>query len=293
MEKTVKAYAKINLHLDVTGIREDGYHSVETVMQSLSLCDDISVCLTDDGSVFSSCNIDGVPTDDRNIAVRAARLYLDRLKSDKGAFIRIEKRIPMAAGLAGGSADAAATLVALNILFENALTRQELLTLGSSLGADVPFCIACGTHYSDGRGDILHDFPSLDKSAVFVVACGGEGVSTPWGYQLLDKTFDNFNGYSPVGCEALRKSISDGEALDFSKHLFNVFEAPVVAERPVARKLLDALRANGALAARMSGSGPSVFGVFDSLDSAERALAAISPIECFACICYPVGARNN
>jgi 4-diphosphocytidyl-2-C-methyl-D-erythritol kinase len=292
MEKTVKAYAKINLHMDVTGIREDGYHSVETVMQSLSLCDDVSVCLTDDGSVFASCNIDGLPTDERNIAVRAARLYLDTLKSDKGAFIRIEKRIPMAAGLAGGSADAAATLIALNSLFENALTEGELLSLGSSLGADVPFCIACGTHYSDGRGDILHDFPRLDESAVFVVACGGEGVSTPWGYQLLDKTFDNFNGYSPVGCEALREAIANGTAFDFSAHLFNIFEAPVIAERPVARRLLEALRANGALAARMSGSGPSVYGVFDSIDSAEKALAAISPIECFACICYPVPARN-
>jgi 4-diphosphocytidyl-2-C-methyl-D-erythritol kinase len=147
MKKTVKAYAKINLHLDVTGIRDDGYHSVETVMQSLSLCDDVSVSLTEDGVISCACNIDGLPTDERNIAVRAARLYLDAIKSDKGAFIRIEKRIPMAAGLAGGSADAAATLVALNELFDNSLSESELLALGASLGADVPFCISCGTHY--------------------------------------------------------------------------------------------------------------------------------------------------
>lgn len=293
MKKTVKAYAKINLHLDVTGIREDGYHSVETVMQSLSLCDDVSVSLTEDGLISCACNIDGLPTDERNIAVRAARLYLDAIKSDKGAFIRIEKRIPMAAGLAGGSADAAATLVALNELFDNSLSESELLSLGASLGADVPFCISCGTYYSDGRGDILHDFPQLDKSAVFVVACGGEGVSTPWGYKLLDQTFDSFNGYSPVGCEALRNAIENGEPLDFAFHLFNIFEAPVIAERPVAKRLLEALRESGALAARMSGSGPSVFGVFDCLESAERALAAISPIECFACICYPRGKRNS
>ena len=293
MEKTVKAYAKINLHLDVTGIREDGYHSVETVMQSLSLCDDVSVSLRDDGVISCACNIPELPTDERNIAVRAARAYLEAINSDMGAFIRIEKRIPMAAGLAGGSADAAATLVALNELFDNTLSESELLSIGSSLGADVPFCISCGTSYSDGRGDILHDFPQLDKSAVFVVACGGEGVSTPWGYKLLDLTFDNFNGYLPKGCEALRYAIENDKPLAFASHLFNIFEAPVIAERPVAKRLLDTLKANGALASRMSGSGPSVFGVFENLDFAQKALAAISPIECFACICYPTGKRNS
>ena len=293
MEKTIKAYAKINLHLDVTGIREDGYHSVETVMQSLSLCDDVSICLTDDGSLLATCNMADLPGDERNIAVRAARLYLDKIKSDKGAFIRIEKRIPMAAGLAGGSADAAATLIALNQLFDDRLTYDELISLGASLGADVPFCIACGTHYSDGRGDVLHSFPTLDKNVVFVVACGGEGVSTPWGYSLLDRTFDCFSSYTPKGCDKLRVAIAEGKIFDFTKHIFNIFEAPVTAERPVAKKLLDALRDNGALAVRMSGSGPSVFGVFDSVSSAQRALAAISPIECFACICYPIGARNS
>ena len=293
MEKTVKAYAKINLHLDVTGIREDGYHSVETVMQSLSLCDDVSVSLREDGVISCACNIPELPTDERNIAVRAARAYLEAINSDKGAFIRIEKRIPMAAGLAGGSADAAATLVALNELFDNTLSESELLALGATLGADVPFCISCGTYYSDGRGDILHDFPQLDKSAVFVVACGGEGVSTPWGYKLLDQTFDSFNGYLPKGCEALRYAIENDKPLAFASHLFNIFEAPVIAERPVAKRLLDTLKANGALASRMSGSGPSVFGVFENLDFAQRALAAISHIECFACICYPTGKRNS
>lgn len=293
MEITVKAYSKINLHLDVTGIREDGYHSVETVMQSLSLCDDVTVSLTDDGAVFSSCNEPDVPTDEKNIAVRAAKLYIDTLKSEKGAFIRIEKRIPMAAGLAGGSADAAATLVALNRLFDNALSYDELLSLGASLGADVPFCIVCGTRYSDGKGDVLHDFPALDKGVVFVVACGGEGVSTPWGYRLLDATYGNFISYSPIGCESLRVAVAEGEKFEFTKHLFNIFEAPVINERPVAKRLLRALKDNGALAAKMSGSGPSVFGIFEDLASAQSALAAISPIECFACICYPTEERKS
>ena len=292
MEKSVKAYAKINLHLDVTGIRDDGYHSVETVMQSLSLCDDVSIALTDDGSVCAKCNIEGLPEDDRNIAVRAARLYLEEIGSNKGAFIQIEKRIPMAAGLAGGSADAAATLLALNSLFDNALSEERLLELGSRLGADVPFCIVCGTKYSDGKGDILHDFPKLDEDVVFIVACGGEGVSTPWGYRLLDERFNRFEEYTPVGCESLKKAVSEGNSLDFAKHTFNIFEAPVIAERPVARQLIDLLFKCGATVARMSGSGPSVFGVFESRESAKAALSKLSGVECFACICTPVGERN-
>lgn len=292
MKKTIKAYAKINLHLDVTGIREDGYHSVETVMQSVSLCDEVTVSLIDDGKVYAKCNIDGLPEDDGNIAVRAARLYLSEIGSDKGAIISIEKRIPMAAGLAGGSADAAATLLALNALFGGALSDELLLALGARLGADVPFCISCGTKYSDGRGDVLHAFPTLSEDAVFVIACGGEGVSTPWGYRLLDECFERFSGYSPVGCEALRSAIAEGGTFDFAKHLFNIFERPVTEHRPVASELLDILRKNGALAAMMSGSGPSVFGVFASKERATAALTALLPLNCFACICHPVGERN-
>lgn len=292
MEKSIKAYAKINLHLDVTGIRKDGYHSVETVMQSISLCDDVRVSLTEDGRTYSKCNEEGVPEDEGNIAVRAARRYLSEVGSNKGAFICIEKRIPMAAGLAGGSADAAATLLALNSLFDSALSREELLSLGSELGADVPFCISCGTKYSDGRGDILHDFPALSSDAVFVVACGGEGVSTPWGYRLLDERFDSFKNYSPAGCGDLKTAISSGGKFDFTSHLFNIFEQPVIEQRPMARELLNILRENGALAAMMSGSGPSVFGVFVSKERATAALTALLPLNCFAYICHPVGERN-
>lgn len=292
MQVTMKAYAKINLHLDVTGIREDGYHSVETVMQSVSLCDEVTVSLSGDGRVYAKCNIDGLPEDDGNIAVRAARRYLSEVGSNKGAFICIEKRIPMAAGLAGGSADAATTLLALNSLFDSALSREELLSLGSELGADVPFCISCGTKYSDGRGDILHDFPALSSDAVFVVACGGEGVSTPWGYRLLDERFDSFKNYSPAGCGDLKTAISSGGKFDFTSHLFNIFEQPVIEQRPMARELLNILRENGALAAMMSGSGPSVFGVFASKERATAALTALLPLNCFACVCHPVGERN-
>lgn len=293
MEKTVMGYAKINLHLDVTGIMADGYHSVETVMQSLSLCDEVTVLLTEDRTVCAKCNIDQVPSDERNIAVRAARLYLDEVESKSGAVIKINKRIPMAAGLAGGSADAAATLLALNELFDGAVEHDRLLEIGASLGADVPFCIACGTKYSDGRGDRLQSFPSLDENVIFVVACGGEGVSTPWGYRLLDESFDRFQNYTPVGCEQLKNAISDREKLCFTDFLFNIFEKPVFAERPVAKMIAEMMLESRAKAARMSGSGPSVFGVFDSADAAEHAVKAISDAGYFATVCSPVAERNK
>ena len=166
--------------LDIKGIMNDGYHSVNTVMQSLSLCDEVTVSLVQEPMFDAECNLEGVPTDEKNIAVRAAMLYFETIGADGGAHIVIDKHIPMAAGLAGGSADAAATLVALDSLFGERLGRDKLCELGAKLGADVPFCIACGTHFSDGRGDMLHSFPKLDDSLIFVVACGGEGVSTPW-----------------------------------------------------------------------------------------------------------------
>ncbi len=292
MSVTVKGYAKINLHLDVLGIREDGYHSVETVMQSLSLCDDVTVTLIPERSFSVECNIEQVPTDEKNIAVRAARLFFEKTEKNGGVRIKIEKRIPMAAGLAGGSADAAATLIALNRIFEFPLNAKELCSIGATLGADVPFCIVCGTHYSDGRGDLLHDFPALSEDLIFVVACGGEGVSTPWGYKLLDQTFDNFVDYTPKGTEEIRAAIDSVEKYGFCKHIFNIFEKPVLEHRPIAAHIRSVLLENGAVCAMMSGSGPSVFGVYKSLSDAQTAVDILRAERCFAQIAIPVSEIN-
>lgn len=292
MSVTVKGYAKINLHLDVLGIREDGYHSVETVMQSLSLCDEVTVSLNSDPVLDAECNVSLVPTDEKNIAVRAARLFFDRTGKSGGAHIKIKKRIPMAAGLAGGSADAAAALIALNRIFDLPLSDTELYSIGALLGADVPFCIACGTHYSDGKGDVLHSFPALSEDLVFVVACGGEGVSTPWGYRLLDDTFDNFTGYTPKGIEAIRTAIEGSDKYAFCRYIFNIFEKPVLERRPVAAHIRSVLLENGAECAMMSGSGPSVFGIYRSLDDAENAVLALCKNGYFAQTATPVSASN-
>ena len=287
MTETVKAYAKINLHLDITGIRDDGFHSVETVMQTVSLCDNVSVTLNGTKDISCECDIQGVPTDEKNIAVRAARLYLSTAHIERGAHIKIEKRIPMAAGLAGGSADAAATLLALNRLCGSKLTTEELCALGSTLGADVPFCIEGGCAYSDGKGDILHPFPQIPKDTIFLVAFGGEGVSTPWGYGVMDKIYNNFADYAPKGTEKLRAVLLCQHPEDFSKHLFNIFEEPILAQRPVAAKIKMIMLDTEAKAAMMSGSGPSVYGVFESVAHAEKAMEIIQNNGYFAQVCYP------
>lgn len=288
MTETVKAYAKINLHLDIMGIREDGFHNVETVMHTVSVYDTVSVTLNGSKDISCECDVEGVPTDEKNIAVRAAKLYFETVGIESGAHIKIEKRIPMAAGLAGGSTDAAATLTAMNRLCHNKLTEEELCALGSKLGADVPFCIVGGCAYSDGKGDILHPFPQIPENTVFLIACGGEGVSTPWGYGLMDRTYNNFTDYTPKGTESLKNALLSEYPESFCRYLFNIFEEPVLAERPVAAKIKRIMLDSGAKAAMMSGSGPSVYGIFNNTEDAERAADIIKNNGYFAQICRPV-----
>ena len=289
-EQYVRGYAKINLHLDVVGREDNGYHLVQTVMQSISLCDEIYISLTDSG-FFAECDVEGVPTDEKNIAVRAAMLLAERVGYCGGARIRIKKNIPMAAGMAGGSTDGAAVLVVMNRLLGAPLEEDELLALGARLGADVPFCMVGGTRYADGRGDILHDFPMLPDCYI-VAACGGEGVSTPWGYGLLDELYGGFYdgcGYTPRGVEELRNALLLGSPVsEIAKELYNIFEAPVLERRPVAAMIKKTILENGAAGAMMSGSGPSVFGLFDDAECAERAAAAVREKGYFAAVCRPV-----
>ena len=286
-----KAYAKINLHLDVTGILPDGYHAVSTVMQTVSLCDIITLSdirITEEAPCFSvGCNIAGVPCDERNLAVRAALLFCEKTGISLAADIHIEKSIPMAAGMAGGSADGAAVLRGLNRAMELPLTTEELCALGASLGADIPFCIVGGTCYADGRGDILHGFQKMPDCAI-VVACEGEGVSTPWAYRLLDSTFDNFTAYTPKDISPLRSALTGGSVIDTAKSIYNIFETPVLAQRPVAARIKSLLLSEGAAGAMMSGSGPSVFGIFEDGDTAKNAARVLTEQGYTAHICRPV-----
>ncbi len=295
MDRTVEiGYAKINLHLDIAGRRDDGYHEVETVMQSISLCDTVTVSARTDAIITVKCDKAGVPTDERNLAVRAARAYMAAIGEWRGLDIDIQKNIPMAAGMAGGSADAAATLRAVNRLFGGRLEGKALCTLGATLGADVPFCIVGGTAYADGRGDCLHPFAPM-PDCFLVAACGGEGVSTPWAYGLLDKTYSNFDGtcYTPHTTDALVAAMQSRDARAVAEAMYNVFEAPVLAERPVAAAIRSAMLACGALGAMMSGSGPSVFGIFDDVKKARAVAQSLADKGYFSTVCRPASGATD
>ena len=287
---TQKGYAKINLHLDITGRTPDGYHLVDTVMQSISLCDDITITQRNDENITVSCNIEGVPADDRNLAVKAARLFCEKTGLVLGMDIHINKRIPMAAGMAGGSADAAAVLRGINLLCDGILSLDELCALGSRLGADVPFCIVCGSAYADGKGDVLHDFPSMPDCYI-VVACGGDGVSTPWAYGELDRLYNGFyedSGYKSRGIKALSKAIERRDIDEVAGAMYNIFEEPILSERPVAKAIRKTMLECGAIGAMMSGSGPSVFGIFTDKAAAQECADKIKNGGSFADVCEPV-----
>lgn len=289
---TQRGYAKINLHLDIAGRTEDGYHLVETVMQSISLCDTVTVEESDGVEIFSECNVEGVPSDSRNIAVRAAIAFCERIGESFGVKIVIDKRIPMAAGMAGGSADAAAVLRGMNALRGESLSIDELCDIGASLGADVPFCIVGGSAYADGKGDVLHKFGDM-PDCVILAACGGEGVSTPWAYGRLDGIYGGFYDrgvYAPKGIDGLSSAFEGGSIRDICAELYNVFELPILAERPVAARIKQIMLDGGAVGAMMSGSGPSVFGIFNSEAEACAARDKIKGVGAFAEVCRPIRA---
>ena len=170
MKISIDAYAKINLHLDVTEIRTDGYHNIQSIMQTVSLSDTVDIETIEEEKIVIVCDVSGVPLDEKNIAYKAAKRFFEKADIKSGVIINIRKRIPMAAGLAGGSADGAAVLVGLNKIFNGVLSDKELYLIGSSLGADVPFCMSCGCCYTSGIGDKLIDVEPLSDKTVLVIA---------------------------------------------------------------------------------------------------------------------------
>lgn len=285
-----RAYAKINLHLDMVAKLDDGYHEVRTVMQSVSLYDEVELSIQHGVGIELFCDKVGVPLDCKNLAWRAAQLILSKCNIEKKVSIKIEKKIPMAGGLAGGSADAAAVLCALNEALGSPVGFDELLLLGASLGADVPFCMVGGTAFADGRGDVLHPFLPLPDCYI-VISQGGEGASTPWAYSELDVAYGNFADgiYEPKSIEPLKQSLKEKDLSKICGNLYNIFESTVLTKRPVAQKIKNTMLEGGALGSMMSGSGTSIFGIFDSRDKAENTVSAIEKLGYDAYLCRPVG----
>lgn len=263
------AYAKINLFLDVTGKRSDGYHDIASIMQTVSLCDSISVTVSDSDGI--SCSDTSLACDKSNLAWKALDLFRHESGMDFSASIRIEKNIPVAAGMAGGSTDAAAVLRILNRMTGEPFSADALASMSAKIGSDVPFCVSGGTKLARGRGEILSDIPSCPKMFL-VVAIRGEHVSTPWAYGLIDTKFGDFSEHkTEKELSLMKNALLCGDALSVINASYNIFEEPVSAHRPQVTALKNELMAYGAVRALMSGSGPSVIGFFDDEKVAQSA----------------------
>ena len=283
MKISYNAPAKINLYLDVVSRRENGYHDIESIMHTVSLSDIITVEERDSG-IFISSNFPHVPTDEKNIAYKAAKAFFEATGITAGAAIHIEKHIPVASGLAGGSTDAAATLKALNSIYKKPLSKDELLTLGATLGADVPFCIFGGCAVCEGLGEIMTPIPALQDKIVLITR-GGEGVSTPKAYGLIDEKFgDGVNGRH-ADFEKMIESIKTENFGALISSAYNIFETVILPTHSTAHRQKDILIENGADLAMMSGSGPAVFGFFKSFSSANKAASAIRKMGARAFLC--------
>ncbi len=286
MKLTLNAPAKINLYLDVVSRRDNGYHDIESIMHTVSLSDIITVELTDSEIKLSS-NFPHVPTDERNIAYKAAKAFFEYTGVDLGADIFIEKHIPVSSGLAGGSTDAAATLKALNKLCDEPLSKEELLTLGGKLGADVPFCILGGCAVCEGLGEKMTPIPPLTNK-ILVITRGGEGVSTPKAYGMIDELYkEKVNGRHSEFNKAV-SAITDNNFGALISSAYNIFEEVILPTHSTAKKQKDILIENGADLVMMSGSGPSVFGIFKDTATANIAAGAIRKIGARAFVCKTI-----
>lgn len=282
MKIEVKAYAKINLLLDIVSTRPDKYHDLFMIMQSVGIYDTITVKKTKKKGITLSCNIDGIPLDEHNIAHKAAEAFFNSQNiKDKNIHINIKKRIPHAAGLAGGSADGAGVIVALNEMYKTNLTPKELCKIGVKVGADLPFCITGGTLLAQGIGDCLCNVKPL-KKCIILLAKPDISVNTGHAYNQFDKngklhTPDKLGMLCAIQSRDLKKICSKME---------NVFEQFI--EVPNRIDIKEIMRNNNALGACMSGSGPTVFGIFEKKEDAEKAAFLLKEYAKDIHICTPV-----
>ena len=258
------AFAKINLTLDVLGKREDGYHDLQSIMQTISIRDDIEIDV-DTGKPWAlRCSAPGIPEDARNLAWKAAKVYCDAMKIDpNGIEIRITKRIPSQAGLGGGSADAAAVLRALNDYCGNPLSILALAELGAQVGSDVPFCTLCGTAMVEGRGERLRKLPDM-PDCCFVVIKPDFSASTPELYRKLDETAI---AHRPDN-RAMESALLAGDLGRVAENVYNVFDPVVTADHLEMNYIKSICNSYGSLAQQMTGSGSAIFAILPNFEYA-------------------------
>ncbi len=261
----IKAYAKINLSLDVLNKREDNYHNVKMIMQQIGLYDEIYLKKIEQGITIET-NCEYLPVDSSNIAYKAAKLMIDRYGLNGGLYIYIKKNIPIAAGLAGGSTDAAAVMKVINAMFELGMSLEELMDLGKEIGADVPFCLLGGAALAEGIGEKLTKIQGLNSGWV-VLSKPNIGVSTAEAYENLDvESIDE-----RPQTERLIKALQNDNLYEISKLLCNVFEKGIYYRHPIVKEIKIKMNQYGALGSVMTGSGPTVFGVFKNYGKAKSA----------------------
>ena len=270
MKITVNAPAKINLFLDITGRLDNGYHSLFMVMQSVGLFDTVTLEPCEENGIFLICSDGRLPVDEKNIAYKAAKKFCDYAGVEPSVKIHIEKKIPFAAGLAGGSADAAAVIVGMDKLLETAFSRRQLCEIGLTVGSDVPFCIVGGTQLSQNTGGVLSPLKEL-RDCFIVLAKPEAGVSTAEAYAAADSV----QLYRPDSMRML-DACEKGDFEGICRYAGNVFEQ--VIEVPERVEFKRIMRECGAALCQMSGSGPTVFGVFENGDDAVKCAEELKKI---------------
>lgn len=265
-EIEIDSYSKINLTLNILGKRRDGYHNIETIMQSINLADRIFIKEEKEGLKIK-CSHPLVPVDTQSLTYRSAEKILNRYRIKKGVKIEIDKKIPLASGMAGGSANSASILVGINKLFALNSSNKDLREIGEELGMDVPFCIQNGTALAYHKGEKVTPLPPINPPLWIIIINPGFEIPTKWAYNNLDLGLIKREKNNTI---AMLKALKEGGLEGIAKNLFNSFEGLVIKKYPEIGKIKDRLVEGGALGALMSGSGPTVFGIAQNKEQALR-----------------------
>ena len=262
----LQAFAKINLGLDVLGKREDGYHEVRMIMQTIRMYDQLDMRKSVEPGIHLTTNKKYIPVDENILVWRAAKLMMDTCGIMEGVSIHLHKVIPVAAGMAGGSSDAAATLVGMNRLFHCGLSKEKLMELGVQIGADVPYCVLRGTALAEGIGEKLTVLPPMPDCWI-LIGKPGISVSTKYVYTTLDLNTDTVH----PDIDGMKKALEDGNLYGITERMGNVLQDVTIPAYPEVERIKEQMKALGAVNAMMSGSGPTVFGIFDNEEKAQKA----------------------
>ena len=266
----LRALAKINLGLDVIRKREDGYHEVRMIMQTINMYDQLEIDIKEEPGISITTNLPFIPTNENNLVYKAAKLLMDEFHIEKGITVELQKFIPVAAGMAGGSSDAAATMIGMNRLFGLGLTVRQLMERSVSIGADVPYCLLRGTALAEGIGEKLRPLPPCPNCYV-LIGKPSISVSTKFVYEKLDA--GHIEEHPDI--DRILEGLQWHNLNKISENMGNVLESVTIPAYPIIEEIKNHMKEHGAVNAMMSGSGPTVFGLFDDKMVAERACEAL------------------